>query len=457
LCISENETCRGVAVLPVFPQGCFKCKSADESNMAMKDGLAVQQQLLDLDEKPERSLPPTYASYDWTGGGLTERSGENAVVYCYWDQPFGCRIERQHREAEDFLPDWPVLDAPEYGRTAGEISVLAHHPKTLGTGVAAGPGADKALHDFIGALPRILVHLASPFGAQQWLLLDLFRRSPGLWRKVHQQTALGRLGALSLTLELFCAAGRTRPQQRQEFARFLSDTTRETVLRRYLGQCPEPAVLALLEQVPPGTGMLDHRALKSALNQKGDLADLKELVRLKAEKTKAVLAETDWPEMVQIESLLEKGLSLARIIHTIQSGLKNLTETERPGALKALKQVAVPQSLQWWLARWTTLANRSREFPSPPIPPASLLSPLQTAAALEEENRRMRNNVAWYLPEVLSGDLYFYHWDGHPAATLCLAASGNGDWMLLDALGEDGTPIHDEALAEIIAAVQANA
>ncbi|QDG75095.1 hypothetical protein [Labrenzia sp. PHM005] len=422
--------------------------------MALKESLADQQQLA-LDEKPERALPPTYASYDWTNEGLAERSGENAVVYCYWDQPFGCKIQRQHRDPEDFLPDWPVFEAPDYGRTTGLRSVLAHHPKTLGTGIAAGPGADTALQEFIATLPRILVRLAAPFGNQQWLLMDLFRRAPGLWRKVHQQTALGRLGTLSLMLELFCAAGRIRPQQRQQFANFLDETTRETVLRRYLGRCPEAPILALLEQIPPGSGILERRAIKSALNSKNGSLDLKDLVRLKDEVTEAILSETGWPEKADIRALLGKGLSFARILHTVHFGLRNLTLSERPAALKALRDAKAPQSLNWWSTHWTTIATRSREFPPPPIPAASQLSPLQTGAALEEENRRMRNNIARFLPDILAGDLYFYHWDGHPAATLCLAVSGNGDWTLLDALGEDGTPIHDEALAEIIQAVQA--
>ncbi|MGV2978183.1 hypothetical protein AB1P65_22200 [Roseibium alexandrii] len=422
--------------------------------MAMMENLAGQQKQLALDEKPERTLPPTYASYDWISEGLAERSGENAIIYAYWDQPFGCKVQRQNREPEDFLPDWPVLDAPDYGRKAELKSVLSHHPKTLGTGIAAGPGVDKAFQDYIATLPLSLTRLAAPFGAQQWLLLDLFRRAPGLWRKVHQQTGLGRLGTLSLTLELFCAAGRTRPQQRQQLATALNETTREVVLTRYLGQTPEPSLLALLEQVPPGSGILEHRALKAALNQKSETQDLKDLVRMKDEMTDRILKQTDWPETLQIRVLLDLGLSFARILHIVQSGLRNLTEAERAGALKALKLIASPQKMQWWLAHWTMLAGRSREVPPPPIPATSLLSPLQTLSAIEEENRRMRNGIARYVPDVLAGDLYFYHWDGHPAATLCLAVSGNGDWTLLEALGEDGVPIPEEALAEIMSAVQ---
>lgn len=423
--------------------------------MATKNSLAGQQQQLALDAKPERTLPPTYASYDWIQDGLAERSGDNAVIYCYWDQPFGCKIQRQHREAEDFLPTWPLIEAPDYGRKADLKSVLAHHSKTLGTGITAGPGADNALQDYLATLPRVLLRLAAPFGPHQWLLLDLFRRSPSLWHKVYQQTALGRLGTLSLTLELFLAAGRIRPQQREEFARFLTNEPRETVLRRYLGSIPNPAVLALLEQFPPDSGLLDRRAIKSALKPATEESNLKELGRLKDEMTETILANTNWTEIANIRVLLAQGLSFARIIHTIQTVLKNLTASERPAALKALGKVQVPQSLQWWSAHWTMLAGRSRSFPKSPVPPAALLSPLETPAALEQESHRMRNGISQYLLDVLGGDLYFYHWDGDPPATLCLAATGSGDWILLDALGIDGTPLHEETRAQIIAAIQA--
>ncbi len=423
--------------------------------MAAKESLAGQQHQLALDEQPERTLPPTYASYDWTGDGLAERSGDNAVVYYYWDQPFGCKVHRQHRDPEDLLPSWPIIDAPDFGRKANSKSVLAHCPKTLGTGISFGPNADKSIQDYLATLPRSLLSLAAPFGEQQWLLMDLFRRSPGLWRNVYQQTALGRLGTFSLTLELFLAAGRKRPQQREEFARFLTENTRETALRRYLGHCPDAKVLAILEQIPPETGLLERRAVKTALKPTGEFGDPKELIRLKDDITETILSNTDWEDVANIRALLAQGLSFVRITQTIQMVLKNLTPSERPAALKALSKVQVPQSLQWWSAHWTMLAGRSRSFPPPPIPSAPLLSPLETAAAMDQESRRMRNGNTRFLLDVLAGDLYFYHWDGDPPATLCLAATDSGDWILLDALSVDGAPVHPESLVEIVEAIQA--
>jgi len=418
--------------------------------MATRDRMAGQTQLA-LEEQAERSLPPTYATYEWTGEGLCERSGSDAVVYRYWDQPFACIIRRQHREEEDFLPLWPVLDAPDYGRTAEAKSVLAHHPRTLGTGIAAGPGAETAIGDYLASLPRLLLGLAAPFGAQQWLLLDLFRRSADLWKLVHRQTALGRLGTLSLTLELFCAAGRTAPRQRQNFAEFLSLSTREIVLHRFLGKRPSPSLLANLERFAPGAELLDEKAVKSAFASAGDTAVPDSLARLEGTLTARILAETGWMELTDAHALVAKGVPLPRLISTINAGLRNLTASERPAALRSLRQLNAPQPLQWWLSHWTTLASRSRSFPEAPIPATPLLTPLTTAAALSRESRRMRNGVDRFLADVLAGDLYFYHYDGTPAATICLAATGKNDWLLLDVLGEDGAGFNDSAYGEVLA------
>ena len=172
--------------------------------------------------------------------------------------------------------------------------------------------------------------------------------------------------------------------------------------------------------------------------------------RLEDKKVRAILTETGWEAMLDARALIDKGVSLPRLIATINAGLRNLTETERPGALKGLAQVRAPQSLQWWLAHWTMLASRSRRFPDPPIPPSPLLSPLTSAAELTLESRRMRNGVDRFLADVLAGDLYFYHFDGAPAATICLAATGKDDWVLLEVLGEDGVPIQDGAFGEIV-------
>jgi len=422
--------------------------------MATRDLMAGQTQLA-LEQQPERSLPPTYATYEWTGEGLSERCGSDAILYAYWDRPFACTVRRQHREDQDLLPDWPVLDAPDYGRIAGDKSVLAHHPRTLGTGIAAGPGAETALADYLSSLPRLLTRLAAPFGDQQWLLLDLFRRSGDLWKLVHRQTAFGRLGTLSLTLELFSTAGRTAPRQRQNFAEFLSLSTREIVLHRFLGKRPAPALLAALERFPPGSNLLEDRDLKAAFAAATETSVPDSIARREDKKVRAILADTDWEAMLDARALIDKGVALPRLIATINAGLRNLTETERPGALKGLAQVRAPQSLQWWLAHWTMLASRSRTFPEPPIPPSPLLSPLTSAAELTLESRRMRNGVDRFLADVLAGDLFFYHFDGAPAATICLAATGKDDWILLEVLGEDGVPIQDEAFGEIISTLSA--
>ena len=420
--------------------------------MAAPEKVAGQQRLA-LEEQSERSLPPNYASYEWTSEGLSERSGSDLVAYCYWDQPFGCTIRRQHREPEDFLPSWPVFDAPDYGRVAGDKSVLAHHPRTLGTGISAGPGAEKALQDYLASLPRLLTRLAAPFGAQQWLVLDLLRRSEGLWKLFHRQAALGRISALSLSLELFCAAGRTAPRQRDSFADFLSRETRETVLFRFLKKAPSPSLLALLEQLPPGAELLGERDFKTALSKNDDAGARDCLERLRDKQIASILAETNWPDMADARRLIESGMPLPRLIATINAGLRNLTASERPAALSALKKVRAPQALQWWLAHWTTLAGRSRNVPEPPIPCAPLLTPLTTAGALHQEAQRMRNGIDRFLPDVLAGDLFFYHFDGIPAATICLAATDSGDWVFLEAVGEDGARLQESVYADIVPAL----
>jgi len=415
--------------------------------------VVTDQQQLALEEQPERSLPPTYATYEWTSEGLCERSGSDAILYSYWDRPFACTVQRQHRDPQDLLPDWPMLDAPDYGRRAGDRSVLAHHPRTLGTGIAAGPGAETALGDYLATLPRLLTELAAPFGAQQWLVLDLFRRSHGLWQCFQRQTALGRLGALSLSLELFCSAGRTAPRQRQAFAEFLTRETRETVLQRFLHKTPSPALLATLERLPPGCGLLDNRDIKAALAPGAKTDAREELARLEDRCAAAILADTDWTGMADMKGLIKSGIALPRLIATIKAGLRNLTASERPAALRSLQKLRAPQALQWWLAHWTMLASRSRSFPAAPIPPRPVLTPIGDAATLAQESRRMRNGVDRFLADILAGDLYFYHFDGRPAATICLAATGSGDWVLLDALGEDGVRLQEEAYAEILPAL----
>lgn len=39
------------------------------------------------------------------------------------------------------------------------------------------------------------------------------------------------------------------------------------------------------------------------------------------------------------------------------------------------------------------------------------------------------------IDEILSGEVYFYHWDGEEPASVCVVSTAGGDWIVEQALG----------------------
>ncbi|MTI45826.1 hypothetical protein JM93_00545 [Roseibium hamelinense] len=416
-------------------------------------GTEPAQTALQFDTGPGGAPSTIYASYQWTARGLTENFDGGAVLYGFWDRRFGCWTALVNRKPEEILPDWPILDCPAYGLKAESLSVLGHSKPVDGHKLKPGHRADIYFAEYLNSLPVLLKRLIAPFGRSQWLLLDLCAQHPRLWRHVHRHAAFGRVGALSLALDIFRTTQHSKAQNRFAFADFIASVPREKLFSQLLNRDFSSAVLGVLDLLPPCLASDQAAALVKVLDNNPDGSPMKpgpELLALSADIISTATSQSPLVSQFDKQDLLNKGISLPRFTYMVSEGLRHLTDAQKTAALKALCEVAVPQTFQWWFARFTDLGYKSRVFPPPPVSTAAPLFPISDRAALNSEDHEMRNGVSAYLPEILAGELYFYHWAGARPATVCLAATGTGDWIFFEAFGQNNSVIPDATSAEIL-------
>jgi len=350
--------------------------------------------------------------------------------------------------------DWPILSSPTFGAEPELLSVLSHVPRSLGAHVNPGPRSELAFMDYIASLPTALSQLAAPFGSSQWLVLDLVRRAPALWRVLAKLAARGQYGVLTLSLNRFQTAVQRGPDARQELADHLAGFDRQKLVRDLI-PCTLPVeTVARLDRVSPGRGCLpatDMRRLQEAEHP----SKVAQIVESAAVRSIASLFRSsplrDFPNL---KDLTGDRLPPVRLAHAVETGLKNLSKSQETAARKTLSSVRSLQALQWWVKSTSDLALNSHEFPTPPLNARAPLEALSSVQDVRDESRRIGYDLSQFLPQILSGDLYFYRWMTDEPTALVLASTQRGDWIFLEAFGPSGSFIDADLRDELLAHLQ---
>lgn len=61
----------------------------------------------------------------------------------------------------------------------------------------------------------------------------------------------------------------------------------------------------------------------------------------------------------------------------------------------------------------------------------------------------MRNCVETYWMEILSGQMYFYHWEGDEKATVNIVFMPKAGWQIQEALGVGNSEISESTFKDI--------
>lgn len=409
----------------------------------------IWQPSLALEAESGTPVSALYASYQWTDVGLREEVADGAVLYGYWDHVFGCWIAENNDKPQELVPDWPFLAASIPDPEASRLSVLNHRAPGDGRPLRPGPRADVFFAEYINTIPTICQRLAAPFGAAQWMVLDLIHQKTGFWRFLLREQVHGRLGWIRLILTLFQKGDLPDRADRQALAARLMASKRPDLMLDHLGGPLDAALLRRMSTLPASMTKDDMEWLLDVIEDMDPASAIERINQRSLELETAAISVPERFCRSTIAKLLQQGVPATRINYLVKEATRLLSETQKRAAIQTFSEIRAPQSLQWWVARWTDMEHRNRPFPRPPAAARAPLFPIVDYQGLKAEAHAMQNGLTTFLPDVLAGDLAFYHWDGQEPATVCLAATPAGDWIFHEALGVGNRPLRSDTIAHI--------
>ncbi|AZO35478.1 MAG: hypothetical protein EOS76_11745 [Mesorhizobium sp.] len=237
-----------------------------------------------------------------------------------------------------------------------------------------------------------------------------------------------------------------------EAYQFLTFAKSRQILTDAFGSCPAGMVSALgnfgpfarpkhayiaLHQVLSADGPLAHYVHQSAKMDDDDLASLATAVTMTGSNrvVRALLkCKTSAQAMVDLLWVISRMASRYEERHLVRC----ISEGRQPANILANLYGLVP-------------------FPAPPFEQVGALIPITTADQLRKAGQLLRNclskrgeELAAAVASVLSGQRYFYRWDGENPALLAFARCGSAGWILAEHSG----PANSRVPAAVIEQVE---
>ncbi|TIV19501.1 MAG: hypothetical protein E5V95_08460 [Mesorhizobium sp.] len=236
-----------------------------------------------------------------------------------------------------------------------------------------------------------------------------------------------------------------------ETYRFLTFAKSRQILTDAFGSCPAGMVSALgkfgpfarpkhaysaLYKMLTAGGPLANHACQSAKINDDDLVVMASAVGLPA------------PERV-IRALLKCNIPARAMVELLWAVSRLTPEHDERQLVQCVVQGRQPEAI---LAKLLSLTP----FPEPPFERAGLLVPITTADQLRKIGQRLNNclrkpgeELAAAVASVLSGQRYFYSWEGENPALLAFARCGSAGWILAEHSGPANSRVADAVIEQV--------
>ena len=137
-------------------------------------------------------------TFDWRGGDLIERAGDQTFICGAWRRVFGLWVrESRTGDIRELMPTAPVL------RPAGVWLPGWHIAATSAARILpAGndPNREPISSAFMSQIPAGCRLLAAPFGNYQWLMLDLMNQVPQFAKVLDGLNVVDEMEALAFRM-----------------------------------------------------------------------------------------------------------------------------------------------------------------------------------------------------------------------------------------------------------------
>jgi hypothetical protein len=396
------------------------------------------QSSLDIERGFDRRAPPLCTSYRFVQNGLQETIVDRYVLYGAWNRLFGCWMvsaKNPKTDHQEIVPDWPILQSARDRVQADQMSVLRHRNPYPGRQVVLGKRSSYHFAQYLDGIPTVIQNLCRPFGPWQWLALDMVRQTQGFMWFLLGERQEGRLGYIAACLAGLDQTGLFDRATRRQYGQAIMLRARRDVLSDLYGQSITRSTVRIVERLPSSISYADMQRVLETLADEKCANALRHAERVSMEIVQALLDLPPDFRCANASDLIAAGVSASGLEEAITTGCQMLEKGQRNQAAREFRGLKAQDELAEWREKWREIGQLNRPFPPVPIATHPPLLPITGYEQLKQEGRAMRNCVATYLDEVLSGDVYFYHWDGEEPASVCVVSTPVGDWFVEEALG----------------------
>ena len=378
--------------------------------------------------------------YQYSPKNLVEEVEGLRYVYGSWDHLFGCwQNEAEGRPAREVIPHWSVMDEGGVWRTC-DISFRMRFPKTNVRRSRKWHRQERAAFiAYLSSIPRPIRSLVAPFGPYSWLLLDMIWQVPE-FAKFLDQEIRANYGQFVVAVLVLSGASRLSRSRRKDLAGEIMSAKRKKLINSLIS-------------VPEG-----GRVLK-VLNRLGDyhhepefyfeLASVMHCPKrshlLSHEKSptwefvfglKRLPDELLVPPMIRVLEArrLQSYSQLRNLINFLEVAPTHI----RSRIVDAIRNVGTPEEARRMVRRWEEKLLEFISFPEAPLSPHNHLTPLSTPDAMRQEAHSMQNCLSQMVGDVVSGGVFYYHWEGPERATVRIRNTnpkGGGQWIFAGAAG----------------------
>jgi hypothetical protein len=367
--------------------------------------------------------------YRFAKNALVIDYSDRKLLFGLWDRLHGFwRIDGDGRRVEESVPHWQPLN------DQGVWSLDDDAPCQYVVFVP-GPGqqnlrreANAAFVAYFDAVPKRIRRLVGGLEGHQWLMLDLIWQVPEFAAFLDDEIHEGRIQYIFACCALANAADMSRAERRG-FARSMMRTKRPKFLTRLSGvKCKKSGVRALYKF---GHAAHPSDCYLSLFEASRNANAAKVFAHASRIKPRGIESWLKLPNIARLPNILRIAIEVSGDLDELHDFF--LENPRVPGKVwdrmgQSLREVRLPGETWEWCFRWENTILDQVDFPKPPFGKHGSLRPLVDAKEMRRESREMNNCLGELIHTVISGNTYFYHWDGPLPATVMLETCSESGW-----------------------------
>lgn len=372
-----------------------------------------------------------------------EKRDEHLLIYGSWQDQFACWKSDIHlRFFQPMVPSWALFDYVDSNHALPMPALkIQKHPES-----------NLDFSDFVTAIPPNIRTLVLPMGPYQWLGLDAIYHVPEFMQFIEQEQEHVGFGFLIGAFILGNALEKPLLERKILYNK-IRETSRETLLSMFLDLPCKKRFIRILNHIPvtqlskESIWILYHVSTSLKLYTCAHTIPNLDIFPLS-------LAYYELPEWLMIPSVLQALHTMPKRMNSLDSVfpgfILHANKHNQAAIIQSLKDANDFKTLEQRLYQLTQHLKLRAKFPEPPFPGSTLLTPISTGKALQQEGLAMHNCVPGFAEDILEGKTYFYHWHGAEEATVQLMKTNDNIWYPKEYLGWNNSELKDTTILEII-------